>query len=400
MAITPTATSAIRFNVQETNVFSAALNDNKGRYKTLSKAAMEAEAIQDKKTFEGSAALMGYRSIEEYLLKNSPFKTFKLNENGFYTHSGNKTLILFTDPNTQERMLMQITNENLDKLKSKFDKSNFYYREDGITRITGEAEELLGGWLQEIAYNQGYAEADKNNDSIIDLLDDENANLKTGVRQALGYKMQNGKIVEIFAKETKSYLQGNDIFLAQSGKTERTFEERFNNFIEKDEDLDGEMTNIEYFGGKEKMIEHFQAIQQAQVQDKEELIETLESAIEAEHAFAELSKHKESFRLSVSQREALSNAAPIYARGFKKGEIFNDAEMSYIRNHLDENVAKLLQLGGNQASLPDIVQHVHAVYLAEDENNKERPIVQQLQTFLDMVKTDSVGSGTTVNLIA
>ena len=80
MAITPTATSAIRFNVQETNVFSAALNDNKGRYKTLSKAAMEAEAIQDKKTFEGSAALMGYRSIEEYLLKNSPFKTFKLND--------------------------------------------------------------------------------------------------------------------------------------------------------------------------------------------------------------------------------------------------------------------------------------------------------------------------------
>ena len=172
MAITPTATSAIRFNVQETNVFSAALNDNKGRYKTLSKAAMEAEAIQDKKTFEGSAALMGYRSIEEYLLKNSPFKTFKLNENGFYTHSGNKTLILFTDPNTQERMLMQITNENLDKLKSKFDKSNFYYREDGITRITGEAEELLGGWLQEIAYNQGYAEADKNNDSIIEQVDD------------------------------------------------------------------------------------------------------------------------------------------------------------------------------------------------------------------------------------
>lgn len=398
MAITSSITP--RFNIQETSVFSARLNENKGRYKTLGKTSMEAEAKEDKKKFEAMASIKGYKSVEAYLLDNSPFKTFMLNKDGFYTHSGSKTLILFTDPETQGRMLMQITNENLDKLKSKFDETNFYYREDGITRITGEAEELLGGWLQEIAYNQGFAEADKNGDTIIDPLDNEGINLKAGVQQALGYKMQNGKIVEIFTKETKSYLQGVDIFLAQSGKSERTFEDRFNNFIEKDENLDGTMTNIEYFGGKEKMIEHFQAIQQAQVKDKQELIEDLENAIEAEHAFAELSKHKESFRLSVSQREVLSNAAPIYAQGFKKGEIFNNFEMNYIRNHLDKNIANLLQLGGNQASLPDIIKHVHSVAASEDKDSQESPILQQLHKFLNMVKTDSLGSGTTINLIA
>ena len=403
MAITPAATSAIRFNVQETSIFSAAIRDNKKSYKRLSKAAMEAEAKKDMENFKNSKDVED-TSIEMYLARRSPFKTFEFKGSGKgqYVRPGNKQLVLFTDPKTQKRMLTHITEDNLDKLKSKFGASDFYYRDDGIMRITGEAEELLGGWLQDIAYNQGYLEADKNKDLVIESLDGEGANLKIGAQQTLGYKMQNGKVVEIFAKETKGYLQGADIFLMQSGKVETTFEERFNNFIEKDENLDGEMTNIEYFGGKEKIIEYFQEIQAAQVENKDEIIEGIENAIAAEHAFEELEKADgASFRLSTQSREALSKAAPIFRMGFERGEIFNfKFEMPFIRSDLNENIAKLLQQGGNQARLADITKHVHAVSLTEAEEGKEKPLLQQLHEILHMLKTDSVGSGTTVNLIA
>lgn len=404
MAITSPAMSVIRFNVQETSIFSAALRDNKKRYTRLSKAAMEAEAKKDMESFKKSGSSED-TSIEAYLANRSPFKTFEFKGSGKgqYVRPGNKQLVLFTDPKTQQRMLTHLSEENLEKLKSKFGTSDFYYRDDGIIRITGEAEELLGGWLQDIAYNQGYLEADKNKDLVIESLDGEGANLKVGAQQTLGYKMQNGKIVEIFARETKGYLQGADIFLMQSGKTETTFEERFNNFIEKDDDLDGEMTNIEYFGGKEKIMEYFHDVQAAQIENKDEIIEGLENAIAAEQAFEELEKaNGASFRLSHQSRAVLSRAAPIFRMGFERGEIFNFAfEMPYIRSDLNENIAKLLQLSGNQARLPDIEKHVYAVSLAEAEEGKERPLVQQLYEILHMVKTDSTGgNGTTVNLIA
>ena len=403
MAIASPTTSAIRFNVQETSIFSAAIRDNKKRYTRLSKAAMEAEAKKDMENFKNSWSSED-TSIEAYLANRSPFKTFEFKGSGKgqYVRPGNKQLVLFTDPKTQERILTHLTEDNLEKLRSKFGASDFYYRDDGIMRITGEAEELLGGWLQDIAYNQGYLEADKNKDLVIESLDGEGANLKIGAQQTLGYKMQNGRVVEIFAKETKGYLQGADIFLMQSGKVETTFEERFNNFIEKDENLDGEMTNIEYFGGKEKIIEYFQEIQAAQVENKEEIIEGIENAIAAEHAFEELEKADgASFRLSVQSREALSKAAPIFRMGFERGEIFNfEFEMPFIRSDLNENIAKLLQQGGNQARLADITKHVYAVSLTEAEEGKEKPLVQQLHEILHMLKTDSMGSGTSVNLIA
>lgn len=383
------------YNVRETAVFSAGLAENRGRFKTLGKTSMEAEAKKDMEDFKKSTA----RSLEEYLLKGSPFATFHLDKDGQYVRPAGKQLVLFTDPKTQQRMLMHLTEDNLDKLKTKFDSSNFYYRDDGIVRITGKAEELLGGWLQDIAYNQGYASADKNGDLIIDPLDDEGAELKIGVTQTMGYKMQNGKIVEIFAKETKSYLQGVDILFSQSAKMESTFEERFNNFIEKDDDLDGTMTNTEYFGGKEKVIEYFQSIQAAFIDDKEEIIEGLENAIEAEHAFDTLKKAGgKSSALSLNARNALSAAAPIYKDSFAKGELFNKNELDYIRSDLDENIAKLLQLGGNQAAFSDIVKHVHAVYLAKDEGGKESAILQQLHQFLHMVKTDTTNA--TISLTA
>ncbi|MDE7174344.1 MAG: hypothetical protein K2N70_08395 [Helicobacter sp.] len=403
MAITPLATSAIRFNVQETSIFSAAIRDNKKRYERLSKAAMEAEAKKDMENFKNSGDSED-TSIEMYLARRSPFKTFEFKGSGKgqYVRPGGKQLVLFTDPKTQERILTHLTEDNLEKLRSKFGASDFYYRDDGIMRITGEAEELLGGWLQDIAYNQGYLEADENKDLVIESLDGEGANLKIGAQQTLGYKMQNGRVVEIFAKETKGYLQGADIFLMQSGKVETTFEERFNNFIEKDENLDGEMTNIEYFGGKEKIIEYFQEIQAAQVENKEEIIEGIENAIAAEHAFEELEKADgAAFRLSAQSREALSKAAPIFRMGFERGEIFNfKFEMPFIRSDLNENIAKLLQQGGNQARLADITKHVYAVSLTEAEEGKEKPLVQQLHEILHMLKTDSVGGGTSVNLIA
>ena len=387
------------YNVRETAVFSAGLAENRGRFKTLGKTSMEAEAKKDMEDFKKA---IGVRSIQEYLQKGSPFATFHLDKDGQYVRPAGKQLVLFTDPKTQKRMLTHLTEDNLDKLKSKFGASDFYYRDDGIMRITGEAEELLGGWLQDIAYNQGYASADKNGDLIIDPLDDEGAELKIGVTQTMGYKMQNGKIVEIFAKETKSYLQGADIFLMQSGKMESTFEERFNNFIEKDDDLDGTMTNTEYFGGKEKIIEYFQDIQAAYVDDKDKVIEGLENAIEAEHAFAELKKAGgKSSALLLGARSALSSAAPIFKDSLKKGELFTKLELDYLRSDLDENIAKLLQQSGNQASFRDIVKHVHAVYLSEDKNDVESPLLQQLHAILHLVKTDTTnGNGSSVNLVA
>lgn len=115
------------YNVRETAVFSAGLVENRGRFKTLGKTSMEAEAKKDMEDFKKSTA----RSLEEYLLKGSPFATFHLDKDGQYVRPAGKQLVLFTDPKTQQRMLMHLTEDNLDKLKTKFDSSNFYYRDDG-----------------------------------------------------------------------------------------------------------------------------------------------------------------------------------------------------------------------------------------------------------------------------
>ena len=60
------------YNVRETAVFSAGLAENRGRFKTLGKTSMEAEAKKDMEDFKKA---IGVRSIQEYLQKGSPFAT-------------------------------------------------------------------------------------------------------------------------------------------------------------------------------------------------------------------------------------------------------------------------------------------------------------------------------------
>ncbi|MDE7317370.1 MAG: hypothetical protein K2N12_06535 [Helicobacter sp.] len=55
--------------------------------------------------------------------------------------------VMFNDPKTNERVTLNLSKENLERLKSQFDSHDFYARSDGAIRLNGKAEAFVSGWL-------------------------------------------------------------------------------------------------------------------------------------------------------------------------------------------------------------------------------------------------------------
>lgn len=69
--------------------------------------------------------------------------------------------VMFNDPKTNQRITLNLSNENLNRLKGQFGADNFYAREDGVIRLNGRAEAFVSGWFGDVAYQQDYVGADK-----------------------------------------------------------------------------------------------------------------------------------------------------------------------------------------------------------------------------------------------
>ena len=75
--------------------------------------------------------------------------------------------ISFTDKISRQNIALKISDENLNKLQSKFISNDFSKDENGNLVLQGEAGDFVSGWFGDIAYQRGYLNADYNQDGFL-----------------------------------------------------------------------------------------------------------------------------------------------------------------------------------------------------------------------------------------
>lgn len=87
----------------------------------------------------------------------------------------NEQTVIFADPTTGNLVKVNLSKENIQKLKDHFtDENNFYERKDGSLRLNGKAEAYVSGWFGDIAYKREFLKADANHDGKLDDKEYEN----------------------------------------------------------------------------------------------------------------------------------------------------------------------------------------------------------------------------------
>ena len=116
-------------------------------------------------------------------------------------------LIAFKDTKADKLIVASLSDTNLSKLKSNFDDSNFFQREDGVTRLTDKAESFVSGWYQDIAYNREFLKADKNSDGKLD--DKEYGNTKNEFIGIGEFNNVTDKTIDLKLSMEKKYVTVN-----------------------------------------------------------------------------------------------------------------------------------------------------------------------------------------------
>ncbi|WP_297814253.1 hypothetical protein [uncultured Helicobacter sp.] len=137
-----------------------------------------------------------------------------------------------------ERFSVSLSKENLQRLKDKFDSSDFYLRKNGEIRLNGQAEAYIGGWFGEIAYNMGALKADKDNNGKFS--DDEKSQIRSDIY--LSFRTENNNSV-VYDFKVDKYLNSNNL------KYE-SIDEMLDSIISKDKNLDGVVSLVEHFGNQ------------------------------------------------------------------------------------------------------------------------------------------------------
>lgn len=96
--------------------------------------------------------------------QESPQDSTKISIKNKLTNDSSYQLVMFEDGISGDKVQALLSKENIQRLQEKFDKSDFYTRDDGILRLSGKAESYVSGWYGEIAYNMGAFNADLNKD--------------------------------------------------------------------------------------------------------------------------------------------------------------------------------------------------------------------------------------------
>ena len=158
--------------------------------------------------------------------------------------------VIFNDPKTDERVTLNLSKENLERLKGQFGKDNFYARSDGAIRLNGKAEAFVSGWFGDVAYQQNLAGADKDGSGRVD--DEELRETKTflvnGILDATGVTETS---IETYIKIGNYATINHD-----TGYDDRTIEGMLNSSIKLDKNFDGHIERIGelYEGGTIELI--------------------------------------------------------------------------------------------------------------------------------------------------
>ena len=160
--------------------------------------------------------------------------------------------VIFNDPKTDERVTLNLSKENLERLKGQFGKDNFYARSDGAIRLNGKAEAFVSGWFGDVAYQQNLAGADKDGSGRVD--DEELRETKTFFVNGI-YSLRHN-IARDSSIETYQTIGDYATIDHETGYDDRTIEGMLNATIKIDKNFDGHIERIGelYEGGTIELI--------------------------------------------------------------------------------------------------------------------------------------------------
>lgn len=149
--------------------------------------------------------------------------------------------IAFEDGTSGQLVSMNLSTLNAARLAKNFDKSDFVLRNDGVLRLTGEAQNFISGWFEKAAYDSNLLAADSDKNGLVD----SKESLKSFIYRAPYLQGDSPKPKNI----TRFTLYGGEK-IAYFG-CERTIEGNVNSMLGFDKNADNAISFSEFFGGDE-----------------------------------------------------------------------------------------------------------------------------------------------------
>ena len=152
----------------------------------------------------------------------------------------NEQTVIFADPTNGNLVKLNLSNKNIEKLKSHFSNEDFYERKDKTLRLNGEAEAYVSGWFGDIAYKREFLKADADNDGKLSEGEYQNTrNGYSGVGEAKGI---GNKVLSVTETVTETYTTPHTKRPEQGESVEAMLDFTLN----ADKNQDGQLSNMEY----------------------------------------------------------------------------------------------------------------------------------------------------------
>ncbi|WP_104722602.1 hypothetical protein [Helicobacter mesocricetorum] len=266
----------------------------------------------------------------------------------------NYKLVLFNDPTSGDRISALLSKENLDRLQEKFDKKNFFTREDGLIRLSGKAESYVSGWYTHITTGDVEAQkADLDKDGKFS--ESERELIKDGYEFEILEKGILNKGMVVHSVSTNSKADNTNV---------RTIEDLLDNFITQDQNLDGEISvkeHIEVTRGS--LAETLKNILKSQENPLAKMIDNSNKAIN------EGIKTKKKNKLDIS---ALEEAAKILAKIKRSGDLssLSPQEQEIVRQYFAGEVERLKQQNVDSSVIDKHLSDKIQEFVEEVSSNK------------------------------
>ena len=152
----------------------------------------------------------------------------------------NEQTVIFADPTNGNLVKLNLSNKNIEKLKSHFSNEDFYERKDKTLRLNGEAEAYVSGWFGDIAYKREFLKADADNDGK--LSEGEYQNTRNGYLTIGEAKGIGNKVLSVTETVTETYTTPHTKRPEQGESVEAMLDFTLN----ADKNQDGQLSNMEY----------------------------------------------------------------------------------------------------------------------------------------------------------
>lgn len=123
-------------------------------------------------------------------------------------------MVYFQDAQSGEYVKLGLSDENLQAIRDKFDKSDFFARDYGSIILNGGA-----GWFGDIAYNRECLKADSDNDGFLDKA--QMANTKSAFKETGIYEIKNGSASFVKTTDVISYQKAAGAGLSSASSPQK-----------------------------------------------------------------------------------------------------------------------------------------------------------------------------------